>query len=216
MLSKAGSPSVHGHTRLRARTPRTFSTRRYEFSRTIGAQAPVSRLRTASRLAVRQTLSFDGARVPAQVRDKIESLADRLRPIDLEQRGHAVVAGSSTAGLDFEDIEFDENEDPINAWERLEAIARALGKQVAEAGYLIECLAPDLVRGQGRTFSFGRGLAQGADPRRIWTALKDRLIAIPQAERRFDVFQGMLCELQDQDCELFEALLDEVMKDVVL
>jgi len=154
--------------------------------------------------------------VPAQVRDKIESLADRLRPIDLEQRGHAVVAGSSTAGLDFEDIEFDENEDPINAWERLEAIARALGKQVAEAGYLIECLAPDLVRGQGRTFSFGRGLAQGADPRRIWTALKDRLIAIPQAERRFDVFQGMLCELQDQDCELFEALLDEVMKDVVL
>jgi hypothetical protein len=155
-------------------------------------------------LAVRQTLNFESKAMPGDVRSKIVALGERLGPKSLEDRVRAVVTGSSTAGLDFDDIEFEEDKEPTNSWERQEAIAHALGKQVAEANNLIESLATNLIRGHGRLYSFGRGLSRGGEPRRVWSVLKESLNAIPSSEHRFGVFQGILGGLQEQGSQVFD------------
>jgi len=166
-------------------------------------------------LAVRQTLKFDGTQMPADIQAKINSLGDSLQPAGLEQKVIALVTGYSTTAFEFEDSESDENDNPSNSWERHESLAFELGEQVRKAN-IIERLAPDLIRGQGRTFSFGRGLAHEADARQIWSALKTSYNSIPPTERRLGILQGLLRGLHDKGCNLFEALLDEAITDEAL
>ena len=51
----------------------------------------------------------------------------------------------------------------------------ALGKQTAEDDQAFDELLPELVSGDGRLFSFGRGLASGTrNPEATWNALVHR------------------------------------------
>ena len=76
--------------------------------------------------------------------------------------------------VDLEDFEDDSTDDFKKRHQRAEAIAQALGRAVAaDEQAFIELLA-GLVSGgaNGRLWSFGRGLVEGAhDPKVIWNRL---------------------------------------------
>ena len=164
-------------------------------------------------VAVRQTLSFDAATIPPKFRAKLEALERELHPRELIENVRAIVLGNTSSALDLEDIDLDADDNPTAAYERQEAIAKALGRQVAVSEEDFTTLIPELVRGHGRLWSFGRGLAQGAEkPLVAWQHLVDGLKATPLQERRFQLVRGFLNGLHGIESVYLPILLDSCLE----
>ncbi len=161
-------------------------------------------------VACRQTLHFDRDRLPSEAKARLSALEADLRPSNLPERVRAVVLGDRTGGLDLEDIEVDG--DPVRAAERLEAIARALGSDVATDEEVFVELLPDLLRGGNWAWAFGRGLAGASpDPRATWARLVEALERLTPEQRNAQVLRGFLAELWENDRGLAQNLLDSAI-----
>jgi hypothetical protein len=168
-------------------------------------------------VAVRQMLAFD-TEMPPEIRAKIETLGKTLRPRGLREQIKAIVLGNSSSALDLDDdFDLDEDENPASAYRRHETIAEALGKQAADSDEDLAFLAPELVRAHGRTWHFGRGLAQNASaPKEIWDTLLAQLQAVPPPEQRIQIFRGFLNGLHEINPDLVDHLCDEALSDPML
>ncbi|MGO8910191.1 MAG: hypothetical protein ACLQDM_12855 [Bradyrhizobium sp.] len=112
----------------------------------------------------------------------------------------------------------DHNESIESAMSRLHNTAYELGMSVAaDSGALTELL-PGLVRTRSdQIWSFGRGLAQGADhPAKIWTQLVAQLQPFPAEGANLGVFRGFLNGLHQKNAALAEAMLDDAIHDDAL
>jgi hypothetical protein len=160
-------------------------------------------------VACRQTMHFDGDRLPPEAASRLSALEADLRPSNLPERVRAVVLGDRSGGLD---LEMDVDGDPMSATERLEAIARELGSAVAIDEEVFAELLPDLLRGGNRAWAFGRGLASASpDPRATWARLVEGLERTDPEQRNVQTLRGFLAELWEKDRDLAQDLLDSAI-----
>lgn len=165
--------------------------------------------------ACRQTMHFDRDRLAPEATSRLSVLEADLAPSSLPERVRAIVLGDRSGGLDLEDMDIDD--DPKNAIERLEAIARELGSVVATNNAVFVELLPDLLRGGNRAWAFGRGLAEASpDPRAAWTRLVEGLEQIAPEQRNIQVLNGFLAELWEQNTDLAQHFLDSALDQPVL
>jgi hypothetical protein len=167
-------------------------------------------------IAVRQTLKYDSKGMKKSALARLNALEKVLKPAGLVQDVRGVVLTRNSYGVDLDDFEDDEEEN-AGSPDRLENIAAALGKNVADDDNALNELLPELVKGQGRLWSFGRGLAMGADEPTIkWKSLVAAFAATPEKERNSQILCGFIQGLGKRDLNLANRLLDEALTNDVL
>lgn len=160
-------------------------------------------------LAVRQTLDFDGKGMEPEFLAQLVSIERDLRPTDLLQKVQSIVLSTQLQGIDFDDFEEHAGEDPSTRMAQGETLARQLGKAVANEEAILATLLPALVSSDGRLWSFGEGLLDGAtDARVLWDQLVAALDATEESLRRPQVLRGILSALNAKAPALAAALLD--------
>ena len=171
-------------------------------------------------IAVRKTLKYGEKNLlPASV-EQLRKLEAELRPQDLEQKLDAYVLSETYGHLDVADVEAkdDSGEALTAAWELADKIAESLGRQFAVAPDLLVQALPKLLRcGQGRLWSFGRGLAMGVDDvKSKWQEIREVFAGLNETERNVSLMQGYIRQAMERDRDLAGALLDAAIEDPVL
>jgi hypothetical protein len=161
--------------------------------------------------AVRQTLKYDSKGMEKTAHAKLNALEKALKPAGLLQDVRGVVLTRNSYGIDLDDFEDDDEENGVSR-ERVERIAAALGRDVARDKDVFHELLPELVKSQGRLWSFGRGLARGADePTITWSSLVAAFAATPKEERNSQSLCGFIQGLGKRDLNLANRMLDEAV-----
>ena len=168
-------------------------------------------------IAVRETLNFDSQRFPPEIVARLSLLEAHLRPTDLVQKVRAIVLSDSMTGLDLDDFEGKSTDDPAAEIRKTEAIARGLGKAVANDARTFDELLGELVSGRGRLTPFGQGLLEGAlDPKATWDRLVAQLATKGEGEQNVQILVGFLSALQVENPLLADALLDDAAESEML
>ena len=142
---------------------------------------------------------------------RLSQLESLLRPTNLVQRVKSVVLSTGIKHFDVDYFEDGSAQDLQQKIERTEELARSLGKAVALDETTLEELLPELVTGEGRLWSFGRGLAEGSDkPEVIWNKLANQLSG---EGSRVEIFCGLINALHAINSNLANALLDKSAED---
>lgn len=119
--------------------------------------------------------------------------------------------GGSTYGIDLDDFDYGDDDD-TRALERIDQVSTSLGRAAAHDEDVMQAVLPDLTAGQGRLWSFGRGLALGSDdPRVLWDSLVAQFADTPPARRNTQVLCGYLEGLIRRDAVLANELLDDAL-----
>ncbi len=168
-------------------------------------------------IAVRTILSFPNDKADEASVVRLRALEILLRPKNVTEQVRAIVLSTAHGRLDYADIEEgDEAADKSSmaAYERANAAAEELGKEVAQDSNLLSALLPDLVQGNGgRLTAFGKGLVIGATNREdVWDKLVDALARTPEGVRNVGALCGYLWGLQKVDVAHCEALLEEALE----
>jgi hypothetical protein len=157
--------------------------------------------------ACRQTMHFDRAELVPEAATRLTALESDLRPVSLQDQVRAFVLGSSSGGLDFEDLET--GGDAMSATERLETIAFELGASVAGDERAFTELLSELLLGGNKAWSFGSGLAEACkDPRAVWARLTERLEQTDPEKRDIQILRGFLVKLRDKNESVAQQILD--------
>jgi hypothetical protein len=164
-------------------------------------------------LAVRQTLDLDGKELDEARLTTLLAIEADLRPADLVQKVRAVVFSTRLQGVDFEDFEDHSTEDIGTRMARTEALTQDLGKAVATERTFLTELLPEIVASDGRLWSFGQGLLEGAvDAEEMWNHLVAALAATEESVRKPQVLNGFLHQLRGRNPALANTLLDNTVE----
>ena len=164
-------------------------------------------------LAVRQTLDLDGKGLEPEHLAGLISIEAALRPTDLMQKVRAIVFSTRLQGVDLDDFEDHSTEDIGVRMARTEALAQDLGKAVATEETVLEELLPEAVAVDGRLWSFGQGLLDGAaDAEIIWSRLVAALTATEERLCKPQVLLGFLHQLRVRNPALAATLLDKAVE----
>jgi hypothetical protein len=167
-------------------------------------------------IGARLTRIYDGDRLPPDVLVRLKTLEEFLRPKDLLDKVRGVVL-SDRGGrtIDLDDLDEVENDDVAGAMERAAATIEALGRDVANDDEAFKVLLSDLMEGNGKVITFGRGLALGADnPERMWRSIVAQMAAANKST--VALLGGFLQGLRVSNPALADALMDEAVEDGVL
>ncbi len=167
-------------------------------------------------LNFRVALRYDGKGMPDAVREQLERIIDRLKPVDLVDRARALILERSDAGYDVVDGEGDDaGPDSIhNAYRRTSEAAVSMGKAVAASPSDLEILLQEIssARQVRRAYEFGRGLAQGGhNLGEMWSALKAAYAAATSESRNPVTMAGFLAEAHVLDPDFVAPVLDAVI-----
>ncbi|MFC5741551.1 hypothetical protein [Dyella tabacisoli] len=159
-------------------------------------------------LAIRQTMQFDAAGFPSEIKARLQDLEERAKPKTLVGRVKAIVLNGYAAGLDFSD-----GENTSIGYERAERAARDLGELVAVDSDVFATVLPLVVSNdQGRQWMFGSGLAVGAKSiDACWAALIGAFEAAPEEQRNVQVLRGFMAGVFEKDRASFDRLMDAAM-----
>jgi len=163
-------------------------------------------------IAVRQTTYYDSKEFTQEVTDRLTALEALLQPQGTVQQVRSIVLAESASYVGVP-LVGSADEDVESAWSRLQNVAYDLGKSVAADSHAFTVLLPELVAARGdQIWSFGRGLAQGADdPVAIWKQLASQLkVALREAVSPA-VFGGFLNGLRQANHLLADSLLEEAV-----
>jgi hypothetical protein len=161
---------------------------------------------------VRQTLKYDSEGMEKKAKDKLTRLEKFLRPKDLVQKVRAVVLSTNSYGLDFDDLDLDDDDDGAHSLDRANNAALTLGQDSAHDPAAFQTLLPELVSEQGLLWNFGHGLATAAyNPGQMWNALVAQFAAAPERSRYSHVLCGFLEGLNARDAAQTSAFLDRAV-----
>ena len=124
-------------------------------------------------IAFRILLRFQGRAMPDPVRQRLETIIQRLEPPDLLHQARAVVLNRTIGGGCFASSEPDDG-DVMKPWQKAAQMAQEVGLQLAQDSetrkkFLTELMAEPRAH---RAFDCGRGLAEGAsDLSEMWCDL---------------------------------------------
>lgn len=161
-------------------------------------------------IAFRAILRYDGEKMSADVRSRLEQLIERLKPSDLLNQARAVVLNRTNHGWDFDDGEKNED-DAIKGWEKANKTAQQLGRALAnEAAPRAEFLVELLLEPHAlRAFEFGRGLAEGAyGLDGMWRELVTAYGTAESNRRNPTVLGGFLYEARQRDQSFTSSALE--------
>ena len=164
-------------------------------------------------IALRATLRYDGQQMPDEIRNRLEALIERLKPVDLLNRARAAVLGRGTDGWDVSDGESDDGK-AVRAWHKADLMAQGVGRELASHPAAREAFMAELVvtSGQNRAFYCGRGLAEGtSDLDEMWTLLLEDFEKAVEARRNTTVLGGFLSRSQELDYEFAQRMLENAM-----
>lgn len=171
-------------------------------------------------IAARETLTFDAAKFTPEATTSLSALEELLRPRDLIQKVRYIVLPRKGNRLDLSDFKHDSSSDPVSTYERAEAVAQQLGKEVGEDPQTFRELLPELVcRNNGGTqlIFFGRGLCTGTqNPEETWKTLVAQLNRTPEEKQNLQTLAGFLMVLNEIDPGLSNALLDDAIESTEL
>jgi hypothetical protein len=169
-------------------------------------------------LNFRATLRFDGKGMPTEIREQLERIIDRLKPVDLIERARALVLESSNSEYDVVDGEEDDASTGNfhDAYQRASEATVDIGKAIASSPSDLHILLPEIsaARQPPRAYEFGRGLAQGSlDLGEMWSALKAAYAATATERRNPTMMGGFLNEAHVRDpifaARALDAAIDE-------
>jgi hypothetical protein len=174
-------------------------------------------------IAVRETQGYDGAGFSPEVSARLSALEQLLRPKDLLETVLAIVLGDEGYSYDLVDSEDEGDESDNGGTKAIEkrinatdAKALSLGKAVADDHGIFAALIDKLLTGKGHLWHFGRGLAEGQNPRDVWARLKDQIAKTAREVLNVQVVRGFLAGLHKRDAGLCHELLDEAVEDETL
>jgi hypothetical protein len=168
-------------------------------------------------VGVKETLRFDVKGMSAKAKARLETLEKLLRPADLVQIVRSLVLARSGGDLELDDFDVDDDTDTAAPLQRRDALAVALGVKTARDEQAFKELLPELTRGSGLLWMFGKGLARGAgDPDAVWKALTSEFAATEENARNSLVLSGFLDGLNASDPKHAARLLDRSLADAVL
>lgn len=167
-------------------------------------------------LNFRVALRYDGKRMPAEIREQLERIIDRLKPVDLLDRARALVLEWSNTGFDLVDGEEDEASTSKfqDAYHRALEAAVDIGKAVASSPGDLHILLPEIssARQAPRAYQFGRGLARGSlDLGEMWSTLKSAYAGAPPEPRDPAMMAGFLNETYARDPDFAALALDSTI-----
>ncbi|MGC3991796.1 MAG: hypothetical protein QM796_19305 [Chthoniobacteraceae bacterium] len=166
-------------------------------------------------IACRSALHYDGEKMPEEVRGRLISLVDRLKPSNLLDEARAYVLNRHPSGLDVSDGEED-NGDPEKSWIKLNKKAQSLGRVLANHDTTRLQFLDELISSQHsiRAFVFGVGLGEGViDFWQMWTEIRRAFCKADPKARDATVMGGFLCGAIPQNSTLVSDLLESVMDD---
>jgi hypothetical protein len=158
--------------------------------------------------AVRAIQHFDSSGMPSDMAARLATLESLLRPKDLVQQVRAVVLEREFVWLNLSlDGAPGRSHEETN--EQMENLARTLGIAISQDPTGFDELLPEMMIGEGRTFSFGSGLAEGSrDKTRTWHRLVEQFSRTERTDRRHAVLRGFLHSLGLSDPDLTNSLLE--------
>lgn len=176
-------------------------------------------------VAARETRGYGGSGMTFELRTRLTTLEEFLRPKDLANRVRGLVVGPRGGTLDFENFDDDEedSEEEKEATARRKiresyavraaraaATIRELGHDVAADEEAFRTLLPELMNGNDKERMFGEALAEAVEnPRAMW----DRIVAqfAAKDDARLTLLGGFLQGLQKKDAALADAVLEEAL-----
>lgn len=167
-------------------------------------------------IAIRQTIHYDQAHMPAEAKARLVTLEKELRPKNLLQKIRSIVLSSRCGGVALDEYEEDDD-DAVTASERTDALAMRLGAEAVHDDACMKALANELVSGSGRLVSFGIGLgANSSKPSEHWKILTNEIASLSEKKRNFQILIGFLKGLGTPQPALAASLLDAAVNDEVL
>jgi hypothetical protein len=160
--------------------------------------------------AVRQARIYDGKHMPPDIRDRLTSLEELLRPKNLVDQVNGIVLETG-GNMDLDDLEEVENDGYAGAADRMNRTIRNLGNDVSKDDNAFKTLLPGLVKGGSRVHLFGEAVGDSTEkPYEIWQAF---VTTFGQAEKpATGVIGGFLAGLQKRDAGLTDKMLDEALE----
>ena len=137
-------------------------------------------------IAFRTALRFDGPGMPEDVRVQLSRIIDRLKPVGLVERVHALVLERSQGGYSLEDGEEDDVDDVADGYRRIAEAAISIGEEATGSPEELKRLIDEISVSPHapRAFEFGRGLARGAKKLdEMWTVLASAYFGADPATR---------------------------------
>jgi len=163
--------------------------------------------------AVRTIQHFDSSGISSDVAARLAALESLLRPKDLVQQVRAVVLEREFVWLNLS-MDGAPGRSHEETHEQMEELARTLGIAIAQDTAAFEDLLPQIMIGEGRTFSFGAGLAEGSkDKAGTWQRLVSQFSQTEQKDRRPAVLRGFLHSLHLSGSDLANSLLDSALQE---
>jgi hypothetical protein len=162
-------------------------------------------------VAVRTLLGFDKERLKEDEKAILNSLEQRLSPLDLYQQVRAYALVGNRFRFDLADEE--EDDGATNGYERVAKKTEHLGELLANDHFVFEALLPDLLsKDSNRLLSLGVGIGKGAkDFDKTWSKMKEGLSIISMEERSLLVMLGFLIGVEGQDAGWVARTLDKAV-----
>ncbi|WP_258571629.1 hypothetical protein [Pseudomonas protegens] len=165
-------------------------------------------------LGFRRVLRFKGEAMPHDVRAKIETIIQRLKPSDLLNQARAVVI-NCFKGLDIADCEIDDR-NGVRSWEKASQMAQDIGRLLAQDAetrnvFIAELLSEER---QQRSYECGRGIAEGADDlMAMWDEMAVQFALTDPKKRNATLLGGFIYQAHQLDTVLTLAMLEAAISD---
>lgn len=144
---------------------------------------------------------------------KLEELAEFLRPTELPALVRAYALSKEWSTLDVAESEEDSSDDPSAAHARIFEMCVELGKELAKQPETLAALLPEIFASRAmKTSALGRGIAAVCQsPRDMWAYLSGEFLKAPEQARSWGVLGGFIEEMKSRDREVSEAALDDAL-----
>lgn len=167
-------------------------------------------------IAIRTTKAYYKEDLTEEGYKRLERMDRKYSPKKLLEQVKVIVL--SNEWLEYEIINSgnkDAEIGEVDNYEKSQLMARALGKDVIKDEGVFNQLVPGILTNrEGRLYSFGQGLAEGAkDPSKVWNRLCEEISVLTISERNYDVLCGFINSLYDIDRSLSESILEKATTD---
>ncbi|MCF5666252.1 hypothetical protein GIV47_14905 [Pseudomonas marginalis] len=164
-------------------------------------------------LAFRATLRYQGNTMRPNIKEKLHTIIDQLKPLDLLHQARAIVLSGDGSGWDIVDGDPDDD-DVMRPWERASKMAQEVGRFLAQDDKTRKEFVSELITSQNqqRVFECGQGLAEGAaDLLAMWQELVDTFALSTLEKRDPTVLGGFVNFAYQRDATFTSQILDSTI-----
>ncbi|CDF96514.1 hypothetical protein BN844_4189 [Pseudomonas sp. SHC52] len=166
-------------------------------------------------LGFRAALRFEGKAMRPDVRGRLETIIQRLKPSDLLNQARAIVLSGANSGWDIVDGDPDDD-DVMKPWRKASLMAKEVGSFLGQDSEIRKQFLVELIpaSNQQRAFECGEGLAEGAtDLSQMWHELVGEFAKIAPNTRNATVLGGFIYQANQRDATFTSSVLESAIDD---